>query len=83
MYQTLNYQHGMGSIKSSNSADAKRYRRNRFDDLDIALLAWFKYTRMNNREVAISGKVLLEKANNFAKELAHSEDNISEPWTDR
>jgi hypothetical protein len=42
-------------------------------------LCWpgLKKTRMNNPEVAISGRVLLEKANNFVKELAHSEDNIS------
>jgi hypothetical protein len=43
------------------------------------LLAWFKKTRMNNPEVAISGRVLLEKTNNFAKELAHS---ISAAWID-
>jgi hypothetical protein len=61
---------------SSYSADAKRKRKTRFDDVDVALLAWFKKTRMENPEVAISGRVLLEKANNFAKELAHSEDNI-------
>ena len=33
--------------------------------------------------MAISGRVLLEKANNFAKELAHSEDSISAAWIDR
>jgi hypothetical protein len=38
---------------------------------------------MNNPEVAISGRVLLEKANNFAKELAQSEDSISAAWIDR
>jgi hypothetical protein len=67
---------------SSYSADAKRQRKARFDDVDVALLIWFKKTRMNNPEVAISGRVLLEKANNFAKVLAHSED-ISAAWIDR
>jgi hypothetical protein len=47
------------------------------------LLAWFEKTRMNNPEVAISGRVLLEKANNSGKELAHSEDSISAAWIDR
>jgi hypothetical protein len=68
---------------SSYSADAKRQRNTRFDNVDVALLAWFKKTRMNNPEVAKSGRVLLEKANNFGKELAHSEDSISAAWTDR
>jgi hypothetical protein len=68
---------------SSYSADAKRQRKTRFNNVDIALLAWFKQTRMNNPEVAISGRVLLEKANNFVKELAHSEDSISTAWIDR
>jgi hypothetical protein len=68
---------------SSYSADAKRHRKTRFDDVDVALLAWFKKMRMNNPEMAISGRVLLEKANNFAKELAHSEDSISAAWIDR
>jgi hypothetical protein len=67
---------------SSYSADAKQYRKTRFDDVDVALLAWFKETRMNNPEVAISGWVLLEEANNFGKELAHSEDSISAAWID-
>jgi hypothetical protein len=38
---------------------------------------------MNNPEVAISGRVLLEKANDFAKELAHGEEGISAAWTDQ
>jgi hypothetical protein len=38
---------------------------------------------MNNPEVAISGRVLLEKANNFGKDLVHSEDSISAAWIDR
>jgi hypothetical protein len=29
----------------SYSADAKRQRKTRFDDVDVALLAWFKKTR--------------------------------------
>jgi hypothetical protein len=49
--------------KSSYSADGKRQRKTRFDDVDVALLAWFKKRRMNNPEVAISGRVLVEKAN--------------------
>jgi hypothetical protein len=68
---------------SSYSADAKQPRKTRLDDFDVALLAWFKKTKMNNPEVAISGRVLLEKANDFAKELAHSEDCISAAWIDR
>jgi hypothetical protein len=44
------------------------------------LLAWFQKT--NNPEVAISGRVLLEKASNFVKELAHSADSISAAWID-
>jgi hypothetical protein len=68
---------------SSYSTDAKRQRKTRFDDVEVALLAWFKKTRMNNPEVAISGRVLLEKANNFGKQLAHSEDSISAAWIDR
>jgi hypothetical protein len=47
------------------------------------LLAWFKKTTMNNPEVAISGRLLMEKANNFAKVLAHNEDSISAAWPDR
>jgi hypothetical protein len=38
---------------------------------------------MNNPEVAISGRVLLEKANNFVTELAPSEDNVSTAWIHR
>jgi hypothetical protein len=68
---------------SSYSADAKRQRKAQFDVVDVALLAWFKKTRMNNSEMAISGQVLLEKVNNSAKELAHSEDSISTAWIDR
>jgi hypothetical protein len=68
---------------SSYSADAKRQKKTRFNDINVALLAWFKKTRMNNPEVAINGGVLLEKANNFAKELAHSEDIICAAWIDR
>jgi hypothetical protein len=67
----------------SYSADAKRQKKTRFHNVDIALLACFKKTRINNPEVAISGRVLLEKANNFGKELAHSEDSISAAWIDR
>jgi transcriptional regulator with XRE-family HTH domain len=63
--------------------NAKRQRKTRFDEVNVALLAWFKETRMNNPEVAISGRVLLEKANNFGKQLAHSEDSISAAWIDR
>jgi hypothetical protein len=39
---------------SSYSADAKQQRKTQFDDVDIALLAWFKKTGINNPEVAIS-----------------------------
>jgi hypothetical protein len=38
---------------------------------------------MNNPEVAVSGRVLLEKANDFAKESADSEDSISAAWIDQ
>jgi hypothetical protein len=38
---------------------------------------------MNNPEVAISCRVLLEKANDFAKILAQSEDSISTAWIHR
>jgi hypothetical protein len=34
---------------------------------------------MNNPDVATSGRVLLEKTNNFGKELAHSEDVFLQP----
>jgi hypothetical protein len=68
---------------STYSAGAKRHRKPRLDDVDVALLAWFKKTRMNNPEVAISGRVLLEKANDFAKELAHGKNSISAAWIDR
>jgi hypothetical protein len=68
---------------SSYSADAERHRKTRFSDVNVVLLVWFTKTRMNNPEVAISGQLLLEKASNFAKELAHSEDSISAAWIDR
>jgi hypothetical protein len=32
---------------SSYSADAKRHRKTRFDDVNVALLVWFKKTRMD------------------------------------
>jgi hypothetical protein len=37
---------------------------------------------MINRQVAI-GRVLLEKANDFAKELAHGESSIPAAWIDQ
>jgi hypothetical protein len=43
---------------SSYCADAKRHRKTRLDDVDVALLAWFKKRRMNNPEVAISGSAV-------------------------
>jgi hypothetical protein len=48
-----------------------------------ARLQKVKETRINSPEVAISGRVLLEKANNFGKQLAHSQDSISAAWIDR
>ena len=69
----LRIQQKLKSFENSTyRADAKRHRK-----------AWFKKTRVNNPEVAISGRVLLEKANDFAKELALGEDSISAAWTDR
>jgi hypothetical protein len=62
----------------SYSTDAKQCRKTRFDDVNIALLAWFKKTGMKIPEVVINGQVLLEEASRFAKGIS----SISAAWID-
>lgn len=59
----------------------KLMRSGNFEELESVLLKWF--VTMRDRDVAISGPLLLEKANQFAEQLEIHEFKQSNGWLDR
>ncbi|XP_071497446.1 tigger transposable element-derived protein 4-like [Diadema antillarum] len=68
-----------------NPSDArkgvKRMRQMTFDNVDAALITWFRQ-RESLPDLQLDGEMLLEKAKYFAKELGH-ETAPSQGWIDR
>ena len=61
--------------------ERKRFRSSAFTDIDEALLKWFEVVR--DRNAAVSGPIMKEKANNLAKMLGHPDFRCSDGWLDR
>lgn len=60
----------------------KRLKTTDMEDLDVALLQWFRYHRAAN--VPISGPILKEKATSLGRSLEYGEDfNCSMSWINR
>ena len=71
------------TIKKSFETDhtkQKRLRGTQFEDVEEALLTWFKIQRSNN--VPINGPLLVEKAQQFASSLGH-ESKPDSSWIQR
>ena len=67
--------------QSSFAPDRKRMRTANFEDVEHALLKWFKNVRDQN--LPISGPMLSAKAEEFAQRLDHSDFKCSNGWLDR
>lgn len=59
----------------------KRAKRTGHEDINQALLVWFKHHRSN--KIPISGPILQEKANDFARQLNKENFNCSGSWIQR
>ena len=66
---------------SDFNEDCKRFRSANYKDLDAALLAWFKQARSS--DIAISGPLLVAKANLLAKDLGHDNFAVTTGFIDR
>ncbi|XP_057339399.1 tigger transposable element-derived protein 4-like [Microplitis mediator] len=64
-----------------NNLKIKRARTTEHNDIDQALLKWFKHQRSNN--IPISGPILQEKANDFARQLGKENFKCSSSWVQR
>ncbi|XP_049311737.1 tigger transposable element-derived protein 4-like [Bactrocera dorsalis] len=69
------------SLFNENVLKIKRVRVSSQDDVDKALLQWFKVQR--NKGIPINGPILQEKANDFAKKLNISGFECSTSWISR
>ena len=73
-----------GLLKSEPSIDhpsKKRKRKSAFDDVDKALVLWFTDKRANR--VPLSGPLLKQKAEEFAKQLEYKNWVCSDGWLHR
>ena len=61
--------------------ERKSFRSSAFTDIDEALLIWFEV--VCDRNAAVSGPIMKEKANNLAKMLGHPDFRCSDGWLDR
>ena len=68
------------SESSINHPSKKRKRKSAFDDIDKALVLWF--TDKINR-VPLSGPLLKQKAEEFAKQLEYKNWVCSDGWLHR
>ncbi|XP_019894080.1 tigger transposable element-derived protein 6-like [Musca domestica] len=68
-------------LQSSPSSKAKRQKLPKFPDVEKALVLWFRQCRESNLEV--SGPLLMEKANFFAKKLNVNNFKASNGWLDK
>ena len=66
---------------TSTAPKRRRIRAGQHEDLDTAVLKWFQYVR--DRHVPINGKVIQEKALQYAKELEIENFHASDGWLDR
>ena len=66
---------------NSNILKPKRLRKSRQDNVDQALLQWFKV--MRNKKIPVSGPMLQEKANVFASRFGILDFNCSASWINR
>ncbi|XP_057327621.1 tigger transposable element-derived protein 4-like [Microplitis mediator] len=64
-----------------NNLKIKRARTTEHNDIDQALLKWFKHQRSNN--IPISGPILQEKTNDFARQLGKENFKCSSSWVQR
>ncbi|CAG4987969.1 unnamed protein product [Parnassius apollo] len=66
---------------NSNVLKPKRLRKSRQENVDQALIRWFK--NMRNKGIPISGPMLQEKANGFAARFGILDFNCSASWISR
>ncbi|XP_050681803.1 tigger transposable element-derived protein 4-like [Leptidea sinapis] len=66
---------------NSNVLKPKRLRKSRQENVDQALIQWFK--NMRNKGIPVSGPVLQEKANGFAARFGNLDSNFSASWISR
>lgn len=66
---------------NDNVLKAKRLRISQHEDIETALLQWFKYQR--NQGVPINGPILQEKANDYAKLFGKPDFKCTESWIKR
>ncbi|GFO39195.1 tigger transposable element-derived protein 4 [Plakobranchus ocellatus] len=59
----------------------KKQHLSTFADVDKALLIWFKQAR--SMDIPISGPILIEKGEQLAQELGHTDCKLSGGWLDR
>ena len=66
---------------AETSSSLKKARKSCWDKVDDVLFQWFVKARQNG--LAISGSILLEKANQFGSQLYDDKCTISPSWIDR
>ncbi|XP_041372694.1 tigger transposable element-derived protein 4-like [Gigantopelta aegis] len=59
----------------------KRIRTSEFQDVDDALFLWFKSAR--NKNIALSGPLLMQKADELAAKLGHVNFKANNAWVER
>lgn len=69
------------SLRVQDGEKRKRMRVSTFEDVENALVKWFRMARAQN--IPISGLILKEKALQFANELGVSEFSASNGWFER
>ena len=69
------------AYESCGGSHRKRLRTSAFDDVEEAVLKWFAVARSQN--LPVSGPLLREKAQEFAKLLNHDTFQCSGGWLDR
>jgi hypothetical protein len=62
-------------------SNRKRLRTAAYEDVEEALLKWFRLARTQN--IPVGGLLLREKADKFAKKLGHNSFQCSVGWLDR
>ncbi|XP_054717478.1 tigger transposable element-derived protein 4-like [Uloborus diversus] len=69
------------SLSEQDGNKRKKLRKSNFQDIEDALLKWFRFARTNN--VPISGLILKEKALEIAKEFEEENFSASNGWIER
>nr|XP_057918490.1 tigger transposable element-derived protein 4-like [Doryrhamphus excisus] len=64
------------------AGDAKRIRKVSYDDVDYALILWFRQNA-GLPKIRINSEMLRQKAEYFAKEFGHEDPKITTGWVDR